>query len=286
MHGTLCLDRVMRVDALPKSGGYTEVRDEFWALGGEAANTAVHLVQWGSDIRLLVNPISHDEHSLILKHLAHESGLTLDQLEHDGHTPICEVYVTPDGERTMFGHGFANLGDRAFRPFEYADAGWFTTDSNLGGLAADALGFAEAAGLYTIAMDFAHRPNPPMASLHLTSNDWFHGDPQAWCEETGQTLLLTAGTIGSVLYAPGTPSRHLPALPAPRIVDTTGAGDGFRAGILYGLQQGWSLTRGALFGAAAAALGVGSIGACNDVPSVESIEDLIAQYPKESAAYD
>jgi len=286
VHGTICLDKVMRVDRLPERGGYVEVSGESWVLGGEAANTAANLVKWHAPIRLMVNPLGDDDAAERLKTMARSLHLPTEDIDHDGHTPVCEIFVTPDGERTMYGHGFAALAEGPFTAFDCSGAGWFTTDSNLGALAVRSLAHALANGLYTVAMDFAHRPDPPPASLHLTSLDWFKDDPPSWVVRTGQALLLTAGGAGSVLHEPGEPPRHFPAFPAPAVVDSTGAGDTFRAGILYGLQRGWTLARAAEFGAGASALAVGSLGASNALPRVDEVQSLIARYPEVSAAYD
>jgi sugar/nucleoside kinase (ribokinase family) len=58
--------------------------------------------------------------------------------------------------------------------------------------------------------------------------------------------------------------------------DTTGAGDAFRAGIIYGLLQGWSLPQSACWAAAAGALKVAHWGAARDVPAVDEVASLAA----------
>lgn len=51
-------------------------------------------------------------------------------------------------------------------------------------------------------------------------------------------LVITRGGQGSDLYADGQHWR-VPAAPADAIVDPTGCGDAYRAGLLHGLAQGW-----------------------------------------------
>ncbi|MFC5480205.1 carbohydrate kinase family protein [Massilia suwonensis] len=51
-------------------------------------------------------------------------------------------------------------------------------------------------------------------------------------------LIVTRGEKGSEIYAGG--ERHdIPAVPASAIVDPTGCGDAYRAGLLYGIAQGY-----------------------------------------------
>jgi sugar/nucleoside kinase (ribokinase family) len=88
---------------------------------------------------------------------------------------------------------------------------------------------------------------------------------------------LTAATLGQdgVLAWDG---RRLHAEAAYRVpvVDTTGAGDIFHAGFIYGLLQGWELCRQLDFACAAAALNCMAVGARGGIRSVGLIEELMA----------
>ncbi|WP_223787153.1 carbohydrate kinase family protein [Marinicella meishanensis] len=50
-------------------------------------------------------------------------------------------------------------------------------------------------------------------------------------------LIVTRGEKGSEIYADGT-MYHIPVVDAEKVVDPTGCGDAYRAGLLYGLTQG------------------------------------------------
>ncbi|HBI70260.1 MAG TPA: hypothetical protein DDZ22_15010 [Massilia sp.] len=51
-------------------------------------------------------------------------------------------------------------------------------------------------------------------------------------------LVITRGEKGSEIYAGG--ERYdIPVVPAASIVDPTGCGDAYRAGLLYGIAQGY-----------------------------------------------
>ena len=98
---------------------------------------------------------------------------------------------------------------------------------------------------------------------------------------------LTAATLGEqgVLAWDGTQFHYAPAF---RIepVDTTGAGDIFHAGFIYGLLQGWPLQRQLEFACAAAALNCTAVGARGGIQSIEAIERLMATGPRHSPVYD
>ena len=93
-------------------------------------------------------------------------------------------------------------------------------------------------------LDFMH-----MAE-YLTVNDY---EARLLQEKTGQTLeqlaqlvrglVVTLGAQGSLIYAQGK-QIAVPCVKAEQVVDPTGCGDAYRAGLLYGLANGmdWELT--------------------------------------------
>lgn len=95
---------------------------------------------------------------------------------------------------------------------------------------------------------------------------------------------LTAATLGpdGVVAWDGLRFSFSPAFRVP-VVDTTGAGDIFHAGFLFGQAQGWELDRQLAFACAAAAMNCMASGARGGIHSVEEIEALLAgceRYPR------
>ena len=70
---------------------------------------------------------------------------------------------------------------------------------------------------------------------------------------------------------------ELPAFPAPRVVDTTGAGDAFAAGLLVALARGYSLDRALRYASAVAALKVSRLGS-HAVPTHSEVLDYAKRY--------
>ncbi|WP_213807838.1 PfkB family carbohydrate kinase [Granulicella sp. dw_53] len=98
--------------------------------------------------------------------------------------------------------------------------------------------------------------------------------------------LLTAATLGpdGVVAWDGKEFHFNPAYRVPA-VDTTGAGDIFHAGFIYGLLQGWPLDRQLDFACAAAALNCTAVGARGGIQSVEAIEDMMTAGVRYQAAH-
>ena len=96
---------------------------------------------------------------------------------------------------------------------------------------------------------------------------------------------VTAATLGheGVLAWDGSRFHLRPAYEV-HVTDTTGAGDIFHAGFIYGLLQGWPLPRSLDFACAAAALNCTAQGARGRIAPVSEIELLMATAPRYRAA--
>jgi sulfofructose kinase len=97
---------------------------------------------------------------------------------------------------------------------------------------------------------------------------------------------LSAATLGEdgVLAWDGKQLVHCAAYRVP-VVDTTGAGDIFRAGFIYGLMQEWPLERQLDFSCAAAAMNCMAQGARGGIKTVNAVEDLRSTVARYESAY-
>jgi sulfofructose kinase len=98
--------------------------------------------------------------------------------------------------------------------------------------------------------------------------------------------LLAATTLGSdgVLAWDGKQLYYSSAYRVP-VSDTTGAGDIFHAGFIYGLLQGWPLQRRLDYSCAAAAMNCMATGARGGIESIDAIESLMATASRYDSAY-
>jgi sugar/nucleoside kinase (ribokinase family) len=88
-------------------------------------------------------------------------------------------------------------------------------------------------------------------------------------------LVVTLGT-GGALALDGDHAVRSPAFTVDA-VDTTGAGDVFRAGFIHGLLSKWPLERTLRFANAAAAVSCTRLGALAGVPSLADVEAMLAR---------
>lgn len=100
------------------------------------------------------------------------------------------------------------------------------------------------------------------------------------CERTGlsleqmatrlQALIVTRGGEGSEIFAGGQ-RIVIPCVEAEQIIDPTGCGDAYRAGLLYGLMQGFDWQKTGQLAAVMGALKIASRGGQNHRPSRDDI---------------
>ena len=75
-------------------------------------------------------------------------------------------------------------------------------------------------------------------------------------------LIVTLGAQGCEVWQDGE-MTHVPPVQAAQVVDPTGCGDAWRGALLFGLEQGWSLTECAALGNRVGALKIASRGPQN-----------------------
>jgi sugar/nucleoside kinase (ribokinase family) len=70
---------------------------------------------------------------------------------------------------------------------------------------------------------------------------------------------------------------YCPALPIKEVVDTTGAGDAFNAGFIYGTLKGYSFTDALRCGTICGGLSTTALTGTAAVPTADELEQLRAQ---------
>lgn len=87
-----------------------------------------------------------------------------------------------------------------------------------------------------------------------------------------EALIVTRGEKGSEIYAKG--ERHeIPCVPASAVVDPTGCGDAFRAGLLFGIVNGYDWPTTGRLASLMGAIKIAHQGGQNHVATKEQIAD-------------
>jgi len=119
-------------------------------------------------------------------------------------------------------------------------------------------------------------------ATYLAVNDY---EAQVLQDKTGLTLeqiaqkvkalIVTLGGSGSHIYADGQ-RFEIPCVKADKLVDPTGCGDAYRAGLLYGIAQGWDWPTCGRLASTMGAIKISSRGGQNHKPTRAEIENVYA----------
>lgn len=120
-------------------------------------------------------------------------------------------------------------------------------------------------------------------ATYVAVNDY---EAQLLLEKTGLTLddiaskvkalIVTKGAQGSTIYADGK-LYEIPCVQATQVVDPTGCGDAYRAGLLYGIAQGWDWPVCGRLASVMGSIKIASRGAQNHLLSREKIQNIYSQ---------
>lgn len=127
-------------------------------------------------------------------------------------------------------------------------------------------------GLVTDVVDILFGNDDELCLLYETDDP---NQAMAAAEKACELVVMTRGAEGSMVSAAGT-RLHVAAEPVPRVVDTTGAGDLFAAGFLFGLTHGHDVETCARLGSIAAAEVISHVGARPETYLAELVKPVLA----------
>jgi sugar/nucleoside kinase (ribokinase family) len=267
--------------------------------GGSAANTMAGVASFGGT-PAFIGKIGRDNFGTVFRHDIEVVGVTF----HAGTRPTtlpsatCLILVTPDGQRTMNTY----LGACTELAAEDIDEAmiaasrvtyiegyqWDTPDAKAAirkaTKAAKSAGNQVALSLSDPFVVERHRPE--LLTLIRDEVDILFGNEEEVFRlyeagdlgtaverlRTANVLAcMTRGAKGAVVFD-GQTTAAVEAMPVENVVDTTGAGDLFAAGFLYGYTHGRDLTGCARIGSLAAAEIISHMGARPETPLRQLLE--------------
>jgi sugar/nucleoside kinase (ribokinase family) len=256
--------------------------------GGSAANTMVGLASFGGRAGF-IGKVADDDLGRIFRHDIRAAGVTYDTLPANGGEPTARslILVTPEGERTMntflgispeLDHGEIEPDLIRSAQIIYLEGYLFDREeakaafrqaAKIAGAAGRQValtlsdGFcvdrhrSEFLALIRSGIDILFANEREITSLYETSS--FDEAARHAAKDT-KLAVLTRSAKGSLILSEGR-EVAVPAKPVAKVVDTTGAGDLYAAGFLFGLSFGSSLETCGRLGSLAAAEIISHIGA-------------------------
>lgn len=261
--------------------------------GGSGANTMVGVASFGGK-SAFIGKVADDELGRIFAHDIRAAGVTYQTQPSTGGQPTARslILVTPDGERTMntflgvspeLNHGEVDPAVVAAAKVVYLE-GYLFDRSEAKAAFRQAARIAKSAGrkvsltlsdafcverhraefldLIRADVDILFANESEILSLYRVATfDEAARLARADCE----LAVLTRSAKGSVVFSGETAVTITPE-PVARVIDTTGAGDLYAAGFLYGYTAGKSLEACGRLGSIAAAEIISHVGARPETP--------------------
>lgn len=280
--------------------GYAEVAETLENHAGEATGTALVLARLGVDVALEGNwigdtPACRRTLEFLGSRAIDVSGLTVKP----GYAGVNEVVVSDGHTRTVFGRYIDLLFTTPqWEPPDLAKiraARIVSVDPAFGETTLAVARAAKDAGRPLAACDARHdAPLTTLADVMVISGELMAREyPEALKSDEARGRLfadyrtrcpgLVIFTSGSrpLWYARGGDSAaaHREMAPFPiEVVDSAGAGDSFRGGLIYGMLQGWSDEDAVRFACAVAALICTTAPGCVHPPTLAQVRAFLTDH--------
>jgi sugar/nucleoside kinase (ribokinase family) len=291
--GLNATDTLIQLPAYPARGSKIEYSNASIMPGGQAATTVVACQTWGITTRY-VGKLGEDDAARLHRDAFSRAGVEAQIVTVPGAASLHNLIMVDQGERTVL----CQRDERMILQPEDLRREWIVSaralhlDGRDTAAATLAARWAREAGIPVIAdldelypdvEDLIANIDYLIVSRDFPCRLMADSDLESALRRIQQQFgcLLTAATLGEdgVLAWDGTEFHRREAYRVP-VVDTTGAGDIFHAGFIYGMLQGWPLDRQLDFSCAAAAINCMSAGARGGINSVPAIEQLMASTPR------
>jgi sugar/nucleoside kinase (ribokinase family) len=274
----------------PPPSGYAEIAGIRASIGGEAASSAYVLARLGVATKLAGNRLGKGASSAldILSGAGVDCSAIATAGDGDG---VTEVIISHGDGRTIFGTYARLIADQAWDEPSEEDirtSRIVNADPFFGNQSLAVSRLCRQFGTPYVTVDaapdseMAHHAEVVIVSHEFTARTVGSADPgQVLARYTDQCqglVIFTRGADGAWWARGVDPMANRHAFSV-EVRDTTGAGDAFRAGIVYGLLQGLGGDRLVRVGAATAALVCQTAPGVLNSPTATELEAFLAAHP-------
>lgn len=273
--GNLNYDIIMLIDRFPEFHEKISAKDAYFGLGGAAGNTASWLAHMGLKVGF-IGAVGNDEIGEAHINYFKKIGVDTSRIKTvDVHSGIAIVLIRGEDKRIV---KFRGANDYRELDFDYlAKARHIHLTSNPEKLIVDAVDFAYE-NCISVSIDIGEAKLPRRIEEKITylmmNEDEFKrkfGSLEKIREVTAKNVIITLNGGGALIRNEKGEIAEIRGLSA-QVVDSTGAGDSFAAGIIYGGLRGWSLRDASKLGMFLAYLTVQKVGARSAIIPLEDIK--------------
>ncbi len=293
--GVCTLDFLVTVPQMPEYGGVVYADNYLRQSGGLVATALVTLARLGVATQMIGRIGDDEEGDFIRRELEQEGVATHRLLSEPGTVSHISIVMVENqsAERSFISRWASGS------PLQVADlsreeitAAQILFIDNINEVTHQAAQWARDAGVWVV-LDPVKPFDEIKALLPLVdvpivperfAKRWMpDATPETVVEELykfgAKIAVLTLGERGCVVCSEQGVMKF-PALPVD-VVDTTGAGDAFHGGFMYGLLQGWDVAQIARFASAVGAMNCRFLGGRTGLPTLAEVEQFLADHPVE-----
>ncbi len=294
-YGTISMDNVTRLPYLPNPRRDVQAVTEYNAVGGEATEVAIPLASWGLRVLLMGNVIGTDwKAEFILNELARFPNIDTQYVQQHANvlTPFTRTFLTPDDERSRIGYWYDTTPKVELTRDMMQQARLLSVDAYGRDERDRAAQVARYLECPVVSAD-AYWPQYPLAGLsdvivisraRLQAN--FPGvydyDHALELQNLGAGIVIITDGQRPVLVIRADGSAFgVEPYEIRDVVDTSAAGNFFKAGLIYAwLQPGWPLEHRVSFACAAAGLSCRRPRSDTQPPTLVEIARLMHSQPR------
>lgn len=293
--GQACVDYLGRIPRYPVEDAKAELIDLRKECGGPASTALVTLARLGVKVYFL-GSISDDPFGIDILNTLRKEGVDTSFLRvRPGHTSqFAFIAITRgSGNRTVFWHRgtVPHLSPEEIDLSQFPGARILHLDGLMVAASIEAASQAKERGMRVVMDAGTFRKGTgdllPLVDILIASEHFAQpltggpGSPEKDLKLLSRTgpaeVIITMGAKGSLGLGPGGLHYQKAFLVAP--VDTTGAGDVYHGGYIYGLLQGWDMPTCMRFASAIAAMNCRKIGARQGIPrSAKEVLEFIRSH--------
>ena len=273
----------------PSPQGYAEIDDFRYMTGGEAANSSVVLARLGVRVKLDGNWLGADENGKRTKALLSNCEIDTSRVPlKKGYKGVLEVVFSAAGTRTIFGT-YARLLEEASwnmpREIDVTRAKVVCLDPFFALPASRIAETAFSSNIPVVTVDckyddplLRYSAAVVVAESYIRENYPDRDRKNLFRDYQAATSGLTIFTFGDapVWYARSDESVRYSQPYSIDPVDTTGGGDSFRAGIVYGFLKRWTDDKMIDFAAAVAAINCTRFPGVLNAPTNDEVSDFVS----------
>lgn len=252
-YGVLAPSTLIELEGgFPSEAGYGEIVAFHPSFGGEAAGGAYVLARLGIPTKLAGNRLANDGESRRVIATLSAAGVDCSAIALDDDPPVTEIVFSAAGERTVFGTYSRMLTDKSWSQPSRRDiesSRFVCLDPFFGDESRKASQWCREGQIPYVTVDTVPESDIARFAAALVISEEYANRTFDTAEPAEILAAYTGSCRGLVILTQGREpllfgrGGEAPQCQAPFSVaarDTTGAGDSFRAGVIYGLLRGRS----------------------------------------------